>query len=107
VEFSERSDERELVVAVEGDLDLEAAPGFRDRLLAAVDGERGRVTVVDLGGCTFIDSSGLAVIIEAGHRLDERLQALRIRNLDGQPKELFEITMVGEAPFIEVEGSAA
>jgi stage II sporulation protein AA (anti-sigma F factor antagonist) len=108
VEFSQRNDHRdELVFTVEGELDLDTAPAFRERLLAGVDRERVRVAVIDLAGCTFIDSSGLAVIIEAGHRLDQRLQSLRIRNLDGQPKELFEITMVGEAPFIDVEPSAA
>ena len=58
---------------------------------------------IDLGGCTFIDSTGLGVIIEAGHVLDERLERLRIVNLRDQPKQLFDLTLVAEAPFIQLD----
>jgi anti-sigma B factor antagonist len=54
-------------VVVQGELDLAAAPMLRD----ALDGLRrdARSTVLDLRGLTFMDSSGLRVLLEAGrHR---------------------------------------
>ena len=52
---------------------------------------------------SFIDSTGLGVIVEAGHALEERLTRLRIRNLTGQPEPLVRLTMVDRAPFVELE----
>lgn len=52
------------LVRAAGELDLLGAPELRSRLadeVAAVDG----AVVLDLGGVTFLGSSGLAVLVEA------------------------------------------
>jgi anti-sigma B factor antagonist len=90
------------LIAIDGELDAATAPRLRERLLEAI-GNGGRDTTVDLGGCTFIDSTGLGVIIEAGHALDERLETLHVVNLRDQPKQLFDLTLVAEAPFIQLD----
>ncbi len=52
-----------LVVALEGDVDLKTSPEARKILLDAV--ARNLPTVVDLSGVQYIDSSGVASLIEA------------------------------------------
>lgn len=58
-------DERngKLVVTLEGSVDLEHAPELRRTLLACVDRRMG--LVVDLTGVEYIDSSGIANLVEA------------------------------------------
>jgi anti-sigma B factor antagonist len=53
-----------VVVAVEGELDLFTAPFLRDEVREAIklDGSR---LVLDLTALSFMDSSGLSVLIEA------------------------------------------
>lgn len=52
-----------LVVAFEGDVDLENSPHARQILLECVN--RGEPVVVDMSGVSYIDSSGVACLIEA------------------------------------------
>jgi anti-sigma B factor antagonist len=52
-----------LVVALEGDVDLEHSPAARELLLEAVAG--GRDVLVDLSAVRYIDSSGVASLVEA------------------------------------------
>ena len=51
------------VVALHGEIDLERAPGVRRLLLGCV--ERGKDMLVDLSAVSYIDSSGIANLIEA------------------------------------------
>jgi anti-sigma B factor antagonist len=52
-----------IVVALSGDVDLQSSPAARTTLLAAVG--RGRPIFVDLSDVTYIDSSGIASLVEA------------------------------------------
>jgi anti-sigma B factor antagonist len=51
------------VVALKGEVDLENSPAARKLLLRSID-DAGRV-LVDLSGVTYIDSSGVASLVEA------------------------------------------
>jgi anti-sigma B factor antagonist len=51
------------IVVLKGDVDLESSPAARDILLRSVDGA-GKV-LVDLSSVTYIDSSGVASLVEA------------------------------------------
>ena len=51
------------VVALEGDVDLQSSPAVRQQLLACF--EKHTRVVVDLSGVTYIDSSGVASLVEA------------------------------------------
>ncbi|MBI4183442.1 MAG: STAS domain-containing protein [Proteobacteria bacterium] len=65
-----REDGATLVVTLEGDVDLDSSPEAREVLLKAVG--RGRDVLVDMARITYIDSSGIASLVEA-------LQAARLR----------------------------
>ncbi len=51
------------VVSLSGDIDLQQSPKAREVLLAAVG--QGDPVVVDLSGVDYIDSSGVASLVEA------------------------------------------
>jgi anti-sigma B factor antagonist len=51
------------VIALKGEVDLESSPAARKLLLESID-DANRV-LVDLSGVTYIDSSGVASLVEA------------------------------------------
>jgi anti-sigma B factor antagonist len=55
------------IVAVAGEIDLHSAPTFRDELIAAIAEHSPRL-VVDLTEVTFLDSSGVGVLVGALRR---------------------------------------
>jgi anti-sigma B factor antagonist len=63
LEISTREYERYAVVALRGELDLAGEPELRARLRTACDKSDGRV-VLDLSELTFIDSTGLSILVE-------------------------------------------
>ena len=52
------------VLALQGEIDLHEAPRLRECVRKALERRPG-VLFIDLGGVSFIDSSGLAVLVEA------------------------------------------
>ena len=63
----------ELLIVIEGELDVASA----DALRIALTHDRTNV-IVDLSQCTFLDSSALGALIDAGHALRDRGQLLVI-----------------------------
>ena len=55
-----------LVASLRGDVDLEHSPKAREVLLDCV--KRGQKVLVDLSGVSYIDSSGVASLVEAFQR---------------------------------------
>jgi anti-anti-sigma factor len=91
-----------VVIAVDGELDLLTAPELRELLARAIERDERTLTTIDFAGCTFLDSTAIGVIVEAGQLLDKDVQQLRVANLRDQPKQVFDLTLVDRAPFIEV-----
>lgn len=67
LEVSTREYDRHALVAMRGELDLAGAAGLRDRLRAACETAAGRV-ILDMGELSFIDSTGLAILVEYDQR---------------------------------------
>jgi anti-sigma B factor antagonist len=59
-----------VVISLEGDVDLQSSPDARGVLLEAVE-QNARV-VVDLSAVSYIDSSGIAALVEALQRSRQR-----------------------------------
>ncbi len=64
------------VIAVIGELDLTTVGQLRDVLLQHVDQKKGERVVVDLTQVEFIDSAGLALLVEARKRLASESRTL-------------------------------
>ena len=58
-----RVERQDVVVAVQGELDVGGAAELRGVLLEAIEEHPGRPLVVDLEGVDFIDSAGLGVLL--------------------------------------------
>ena len=73
-----------MVLAISGELDLYTGPQLRDAVLAATDDGRDHIAV-DLNGVTFIDSTGLGVLVACLKRVRERDGALTLIAPDTSP----------------------
>lgn len=76
-----------------GELDHATAPELREPLDAAIDAGA-RAVLVDLTDCSFIDSTGLSVLVHAHSRLTDDGGRLEICCPDPQVRRLLEITGV-------------
>jgi anti-sigma B factor antagonist len=56
------------IVTLEGEIDLHESPNVRDRLRPLIDQKAPRV-YIDMSEVVYIDSSGLAVLIDAMQRI--------------------------------------
>ena len=81
------------VISVNGELDLSTTPALEDAL-ARVAGPAGGglKVVVDLSGCTFIDSTGLGALIAAAKRIGELEASLSLVIADQNVLKVFEVT---------------
>jgi anti-sigma B factor antagonist len=86
---------RIVVVALSGELDLETAPELA-RELATIDETQLERLVIDLGGVTFMDSTGLSSIVAAHRFAESNGHTLALRRGSKQVQRLFELTGVGE-----------
>jgi anti-sigma B factor antagonist len=79
-----------VVVAVAGEVDIATSPQLRDACLQAV--ESGVDVGVDLERVTFIDSSGLSVLVQARQRVDELGRRFEIRAASRPARRVLEIS---------------
>jgi anti-sigma B factor antagonist len=95
IEIEVRNRDGSTVVAARGEVDVATAPALRDGLDEALDHDIGTV-VVDLTGVTFIDSTGLGVLIGARRRCMEAGRELRVVVVEPRILKVFEITGLTE-----------
>lgn len=91
LEIGEERSEDRFVFFVSGELDLAGAPLLQEHLLEAAQAEVSEV-VVDLEHTTYIDSSGLDVLVSAHKRLATSGGELIIRSSTPRSLRLFEIS---------------
>lgn len=90
------------VVTVLGDLDLAAAPELRKVMDEALD--FGGEVEVDMRGCSFVDSTGIAVIVSGARQLAERGNYLRVKGAQDRVRKIFELAGLLENEWIKLDG---
>ena len=92
-DYSISSAERDgcTVVTIAGEVDLYASPRVRDELRSLIDQSSNDV-VVDLRDLSFIDSTGLGVLVGALKRLREKERSLVLEAPNPSIYKIFEIT---------------
>ena len=91
-----------VVIALAGELDIAGAEPVRDTLTCAMRAPRRRL-IVDLGGLTFIDSSGLHTIVDAFTRCRFAGPVLTIHPGPWNVQRVFELTnTIDDLPFASV-----
>jgi anti-sigma B factor antagonist len=87
-----------------GEFDLGSAAHFSAGANEAMNVEAATL-VVDLADLTFIDSTGVAALLELHHRLNAAGRSLRVINVGRQPASVFAMTgLTGSALQIIEDG---
>ena len=83
------------VVSVLGEVDLATAPAFARTLLDAAEDGRGEV-IVDLTGCSFLDSRGLSALLATRGRLEHSNRRLALVLSNPSVMRVFQLTQCDE-----------
>ena len=94
-----------VVVEVQGDLDAARVPRVRALLEDAVS-VRHQQLVVDLSGCSFLDSSGLTVLLEVHRRLARVGALLTLRGCSPRVMKLLSLTGLQRVFDLDPAGQA-
>ena len=90
-----RIEDGRVIITMEGELDMANAPGLQSAVESRELADAGTV-VLDLQGLTFLDSTGLRVILAAWERCRARGQEFAVTPGSAQVQRLLSITGVGE-----------
>ncbi len=85
----------ETVVSIGGEINMSSSPQLR-RSLLQVTGEGPARLVVDLSGVTYIDTSGMATLVEALQRTRDRGGRLALRGLRAKIRAVFRLARLDE-----------
>jgi anti-sigma B factor antagonist len=86
--------EKELtVVRISGEIDVFTSPRLREELLGIIDGGAQHL-VVDLGEVTFLDSTGLGVLVGIYHRLRARDGTMSFMGVNDRVRRVFHVTQL-------------
>jgi len=83
-------------VTVAGEVDIATSPQLRDACLRAVNEGAGDVHL-DLAGVTFLDSSGISVLVQAQQRLVALGRGFELRTVSRPARRVLEIAGLGPA----------
>jgi anti-sigma B factor antagonist len=90
VQITERTEESVPIVAIDGDIDLESSPKLRDFLKPKASAKTPRL-LLDFTQVNYIDSSGLATLIEYFQSVQGFGGKLGLACLNPRVKNVFEI----------------
>ncbi len=79
------------VCHVEGEIDINSSPGIKKSFDKVLSAKTPKI-VVNLSKVTYVDSSGLATLVEILKNMRSYGGRLRLTNLSSKIKSLFEIT---------------
>jgi anti-sigma B factor antagonist len=94
VAVATRWDGHQAVVAPSGEVDLASVPSLDAAIEAAVHAAGVETVVVDLVGVTFMDSSGISVLLRGRRLADEHNLCYRVVGAHGMVLMVLELTGV-------------
>jgi anti-sigma B factor antagonist len=80
------------ILRLRGCLNIDSSPALRDRLLAMLGAQSSEAVIVDLTDVSYIDSSGVATLIEGLRMARTRQTTLCLQGLQGRLLHLFQVT---------------
>ncbi len=90
MEMNYKSENRQLTITLTGELDHHAAKGLMDSIDRCMEQNLPTKTLLDLGGLTFMDSSGIAVVLRAKRRMEALSGTLVVVNIPRQASRVLE-----------------
>lgn len=85
--------ERARIATIEGEIDLATADGFEHALIEALAAGD---LVIDLSGCSFLDSSGVRALVTATRAAERLDRALALVHPAGPARRILELTGITE-----------
>ena len=95
MEISAKHQGNQLELALKGELDHHGAKGLLDCLEREIERTVPMSLVLDFSGVTFMDSSGIAVVLRGWQRMRELGGAVTLYHVAQQPRKVFEASGVG------------
>ena len=100
-----RSQDGFQIIALQGEVDMHSATGLRERLLSALQDPAG--LIVDMSEVSFIDSSGIAILVEAYKRAKQHSQAFALAGVRAAPMQVLQLTRLDKVfPLFQDVASA-
>lgn len=88
MEVTRRDVDDAVILDVDGDVDVRSSPTLRKELLALTDEKKARI-LVNLSGVPYIDSSGIATLVECMQRVRPFNGVFRIFGVNPRIKDVF------------------
>lgn len=101
MEINAKSADRNLLLELKGELDHHGARGALKEVEFAIDAALPRMLVLDLSGITFMDSSGIALILRAQQRMQLLDGSLQVRNVPHQARKVLEAASISR--FVNIK----
>ena len=95
MEMKYKAENRQLTITLSGELDHHAAKGLMDSMDRCMEQNLPSRTVLDLGELTFMDSSGIAVVLRAKRRMEALAGTLVVVNIPRQASRVLETAGLG------------
>lgn len=94
--------DKQLTIALSGEIDHHGAKNTLRMIADKIDQYLPTVCVLDFKGVSFMDSSGIAVIIHTYRRMSERRGILKLKQVSPQPRKVLEAA--GMERLVTIEG---
>ena len=95
MEMRYKTENRQLTITLTGELDHHAARGLMESIDRCMEQNLPAKTLLDLGGLTFMDSSGIAVVLRAKRRMEALSGTLVVVNIPRQASRVLETAGLG------------
>ena len=95
MEMKYKAENRQLTITLSGELDHHAAKGLMESNDRCMEQNLPSKAVLDLGGLTFMDSSGIAVVLRAKRRMEALAGTLVVVNIPRQASRVLETAGLG------------
>lgn len=89
------SADRTLTASISGELDHHGAKDIMSELDRRIGQDMPRKLTIDMGGVTFMDSSGIAVLLRAHRRMAQLEGGLTVTNVPQQAQKVFNAAGLG------------
>lgn len=95
MEIRARDADRELVLEFSGELDHHGAKNALKEVELSIDAALPRMLILDLSGVTFMDSSGIALILRSQQRMQLLEGSVVVRGVPPQARRVLDAAGIG------------
>lgn len=104
MEIEEKSEGRTLALSFSGEMDHRGAQGALRRVELAVDAALPLTLALDFSGVTFMDSSGIALILRAQQKMRRLNGSAVLRNVPEQAKRVLDAAGISRFVAMRADG---